>query len=431
VKKVLKNNKGSLSREAWIKLKKNNPAMFGLFIITLAILTSILGANIRPDSSPDANNQIHSIARLNPGSTIKQLKVRRNEQVDHVNFWGKLFFGGQPQSYSFSPINSYYFVGSTIIVEEFNPTKNKESYIPVFRSFPIVDVLFPLSIEDDETFHVNNDGTITYFLFNGTEETKSVEELRKTIISSNLINVTYSLGTDKQGRDMLSRLMAGTIVSLSVGLIAVLISLIIGLFLGALAGYYRGWVDDCIMWVINLVWSIPGLLLVISLTLIIGKGFTTIFFAVGLTMWVELARMVRGQMMSVREKEYIKAGQALGYPNSRIIWKHIFPNIIGPVIVICAANFAAAILIEAGLSFLGIGVQIPMSSWGFMIEQHKGLIMDTEKAYLALLPGIFIIMLVFAFMTLGNGLRDAFDTREDEFIQDGNALQGAPNNLHG
>ena len=219
--------------------------------------------------------------------------------------------------------------------------------------------------------------------------------------------------------------MAGTIVSLSVGLIAVLISLIIGLFFGSIAGYFKGWIDDLIMWFINLVWSIPGLLLVISLTLIIGKGFTTIFFAVGLTMWVELARIVRGQILSIREKEFIIASRALGYSNFRIIWRHIFPNILGPVIVICASNFAAAILIEAGLSFLGIGVQIPMPSWGFMIEQHKGLIMDADKAYLALLPGLAIIILVFAFMTLGIGLRDALDNRDDSLVgQD--KLKGAP-----
>ena len=240
---------------------------------------------------------------------------------------------------------------------------------------------------------------------------------------------TYFLGTDKQGRDMLSRLMAGTIVSLSVGVIAVLISLSIGLLLGSLAGYFRGWVDDLIMWFINLVWSIPGLLLVISLTLILGKGFTTIFFAVGLTMWVELARVVRGQIMSIREKEFIIASRALGFSNFRIISKHIFPNIIGPVIVICASNFAAAILIEAGLSFLGIGVQIPMPSWGFMIEQHKGLIMNADKAYLALLPGLAIILLVFAFMTLGNGLRDAFDKRENT-VKSSNNLKGAHLDQH-
>ena len=367
------------------------------------------------------NHQIQQIARLNPGSTVKHLKVKKNDDVEEVSFFGKLFFGGQSDSYKYIPINGFHFENEFIIIEEYQTVKE----LPTYKLIPIVDVVYPLSISDDYNFTIDEDDNVSVLLFNNSSITESISKIRVEIKQNNIVKKTYLLGTDKQGRDMLSRLMAGTIVSLSVGLIAVLISLIIGLLLGALAGYFRGWVDDIIMWFINLVWSIPGLLLVISLTLIIGKGFTTIFFAVGLTMWVELARIVRGKILSIREKEYIIASRALGYSNFRIIWKHIFPNILGPVIVICASNFAAAILIEAGLSFLGIGVQIPMPSCGFMIEQHKGLIMDADKAYLALLPGLAIIILVFAFMTLGNGLRDALDNREDS-LANPNKLKGAP-----
>lgn len=415
------NNGNSLILDAWIKLKANRSAMVGLFVILIAVIISVLGANIRPDSSVDANHQIQQIARLNPGSTVKHLKVKKNDDVEEVSFFGKLFFGGQSDSYKYIPINGFHFQNEFIIIEEYQTVKE----LPTYKSIPIVDVVYPLSISDDYNFTIDEDDNVSVLLFNNSSITESISKIRVEIKQNNIVKKTYLLGTDKQGRDMLSRLMAGTIVSLSVGLIAVLISLIIGLLLGALAGYFRGWVDDIIMWFINLVWSIPGLLLVISLTLIIGKGFTTIFFAVGLTMWVELARIVRGKILSIREKEYIIASRALGYSNFRIIWKHIFPNILGPVIVICASNFAAAILIEAGLSFLGIGVQIPMPSWGFMIEQHKGLIMDADKAYLALLPGLAIIILVFAFMTLGNGLRDALDNREDS-LANPNKLKGAP-----
>jgi peptide/nickel transport system permease protein len=418
------NNKGnSLVFDAWIKLKANRSAMAGLFVILIAVIISILGANIRPDSSVDANHQIQQIARLNPGSSVKHLKLRRNEQVETVSFFGKLFFGGQSNPFKYIPINDFIFENEFIVFEEYKIESSSE--LPSYRSIPIADVLYPLSIDKEKNFKILNDGTVSVLLFNNETITASISSIQKEIQQFNIVEKTYLLGTDKQGRDMLSRLMAGTIVSLSVGLIAVLISLIIGLFFGAIAGYFRGWIDDLIMWFINLVWSIPGLLLVISLTLIIGKGFTTIFFAVGLTMWVELARIVRGQILSIREKEFIIASRALGYSNFRIIWRHIFPNILGPVIVICASNFAAAILIEAGLSFLGIGVQIPMPSWGFMIEQHKGLIMDADKAYLALLPGLAIIILVFAFMTLGNGLRDALDNRDDSLVEQ-DKLKGAP-----
>ena len=165
-----------------------------------------------------------------------------------------------------------------------------------------------------------------------------------------------------------------------------------------------------IMWLINVTWSIPTLLLVIAITLALGKGFWQVFIAVGLTMWVEVARIVRGQVMSVKEMQYVTAAEALGFSDFRIIRKHILPNILAPVIVISAANFAAAILIESGLSFLGIGAQPPMSSWGAMIKDHYNYII-LGKPYLALIPGFCIMSLVMAFMLIGNTLRDALDVK--------------------
>ena len=191
---------------------------------------------------------------------------------------------------------------------------------------------------------------------------------------------------------------------------SVFISIVIGIFMGSIAGYFRGGVDNFVIWVINVVWSIPTLLLVIAITLALGKGFWQIFVAVGLTMWVEVARVVRGQVMSLREKEFVEAGKALGFSNFRIIFSHILPNVLGPVIVISASNFANAILIEAGLSFLGIGAQPPMSSWGTMIKDHYGYII-VDAAYLAVLPGLAIMLLVLAFVLVGNGLRDAIDSK--------------------
>ena len=164
------------------------------------------------------------------------------------------------------------------------------------------------------------------------------------------------------------------------------------------------------MWLINISWSIPTLLLVIAITLALGKGYWQVFIAVGLTMWVEVARVVRGQIISVKQEQYIEAAKALGFSNLRIIFKHILPNIMAPVIVISAANFAAAILIESGLSFLGIGAQPPTPSWGAMIKDHYSYII-LGKAYLAIIPGLAIMSLVMAFMLVGNALRDALDVR--------------------
>ena len=193
-------------------------------------------------------------------------------------------------------------------------------------------------------------------------------------------------------------------------MVSVIISIFIGILLGAIAGYYRGKTDSAIMWLINVVWSIPTLLLVIAITLVLGKGILQVFIAVGLTMWIEVARIVRGQILSIREKEFVEAGRALGFKNMRIILHHILPNVMGPVVVMAASNFASAILTEASLSFLGIGAQPPVPSWGEMVSSHHGYIL-MDKAYLAFLPGIAIMILVLAFMLVGNGLRDALDTR--------------------
>lgn len=327
-------------------MKKNVLAYLGLGFIGLMTLVALLGGVLRPDPTPNANRQQLSISRQKPGFKVDVISA---QIVDENGVTAEVTL----------PVSGYREQSNRLLVVPFG---------------------------DEEEFDLG--------LTTGWE----VKSQR------------YLLGTDTYGRDFLSRLMAGTSISLSVGLVAVLISLLVGLVLGALSGYYGGRVDAAISWVINVVWSIPTLLMVIAITLAFGKGFWQVFVAIGLTMWVEVARIVRGQFLSLREKDYVEAARALGYSDLRIMSKHIMPNAFGPVIVISAANFAAAILIESGLSFLGLGAQIPVPSWGNMIKEHYALI-TTDLAYLALLPGVLIMLLVLSFMMVGNGLRDRMDVR--------------------
>jgi ABC-type dipeptide/oligopeptide/nickel transport system permease subunit len=281
----------------------------------------------------------------------------------------------------------------------------------------VLVALLGSSIRPDPTPHANNQHLELAHLPPGaTAEFAMVEGREISIDSENADRLqpafkrNYVLGTDRFGRDFLSRLMAGAGLSLAVGCLAVMISLLIGIPLGALAGYHGGRLDAAISWLLQVMWSIPTLLLVLAITLAFGKGFWQVFVAVGITMWVDVARIVRGQVLAVKNLEWVEAGRALGYSSTRIIFKHILPNISGPIAVIAAANFAAAILIEAGLSFLGIGAQIPMPSWGNIIRAHYGAIL-TGSPHLALLPGAAIMCLVLAFNALSGAMaRHTFDT---------------------
>ncbi|MCB0439192.1 MAG: ABC transporter permease [Mangrovimonas sp.] len=357
----------SLSSLALRKFKKNFWGVFSFCFIVLVALISVFAYVLAPDNSTNANQMHLSIHSKPPGFSVLMLYVPL-EKVKEQSFFSKVFLG----------------------------EKNTATEIPV------------------SSYTVSN-GELTYTEY----ASDGLEGITKTIETDFMDNLPvekfvkerrFLFGTDKYGRDLLSRILVGARISFSIGFVAVFISLIIGIFFGSIAGYYGGKVDAVVMWLINVTWSIPTLLLVIAITLALGKGFWQVFIAVGLTMWVEVARVVRGQILSVKEMQYVTAARALGFGDFRIIVRHILPNILAPVIVISAANFAAAILIESGLSFLGIGAQPPMASWGAMIKDHYNYII-LGKPYLALIPGLCIMSLVMAFMLMGNALRDALDVK--------------------
>ena len=357
----------SLKQLALQKFKKNFWGVFSFWVIVFVGIISVFAYVFAPDNSQYANQMHLAIHSKKPGFKATMLTIPSQSDVEQ-SFFDKLFFG-KKNTDTEVPITEYTIKDKTLIYTEYasDGLEGVKKTIPL-NTFP------------------NNDAT------------RFIKEK------------TFLFGTDKYGRDLLSRILVGARISFFIGFVAVFISLVIGIFMGSVAGYFGGKVDAIIMWIINVTWSIPTLLLVIAITLALGKGFWQVFIAVGLTMWVEVARVVRGQIISAKEMQYVTAARALGYTDYRIITKHILPNIMAPVIVISAANFAAAILIESGLSFLGIGAQPPMASWGAMIKDHYNYII-LGKPYLAIIPGLCIMGLVMAFMLIGNALRDALDVK--------------------
>ena len=397
---------GSLSSITWKRLSKNKLAMGFLIFVLIVSLMAIFGYLIVPDSTPYANNQHVEIAAKKPGFTIDLIKIKKNIKEQQQSIFRKIFFG-EKNDFDEIPLYSWSFSGSHLLMEAYTGDQPNDGEI---KKFHIVDIVYAVP---DTTKIIFANGIYTMEDIGGNKIQISESDLKEKIQKSHIVKRKFILGTDRYGRDMLSQLVIGARVSLSVGFIAVFISLVIGILLGSLAGFFRGWVDNLIVWFINVVWSIPSLLLVIAITFALGKGFWQVFIAVGLTMWVDVARIVRGQIFSIREKEYVEAAKALGFTNYRIIFRHILPNVLGPVIVISAANFSSAILLEAGLSFLGIGVQPPMPSWGTMIKEHYAYII-LDSAHLAIFPGVAIMLLVLAFMMIGNALRDALDVRSND-----------------
>jgi len=219
----------------------------------------------------------------------------------------------------------------------------------------------------------------------------------------------HPLGLDELGRDILARVLAGARISLLVGLTVVSVSALVGTLLGTIAGYFGGLADDVIGRVIDVLLAFPGLLLAIALVAVLGPSLGNVLFALTAIGWVGYARLVRGQVLRAREFEYVQAARALGAPTVRILWRHVVPNAIPAVVVQSTLGMAAAIIGEAALSFLGLGVQPPTPSWGTMLNGGRAHLLDAP--HLTIFPGLAIALLVLGFNFLGDGLRDVTDPK--------------------
>lgn len=355
------------------RLRRNRPAVAGLAFIGLCALVALLGYWILPDNSPDANHGLVALQKQPPGLRVLVLRRPLPDSAragapapSFLTTWLR----GREVEFADLPLRAYRPLGP--------------------------------------------DSALAYPWAAPGSAPAPPQRLAATR-SQTLETRTYLLGTDKAGRDELSRLLLGTRISLGIGFVAVLISLVLGVAVGAAAGYFGGWLDAVLLGLMTVVWSIPGIMLVIAISLALdSKGVWVSFVAVGLTMWVDVARVVRGQVLGLREATFVEAGRVLGLPTWRLLFRHLLPNLRGPLIVLATSNFAAAILLEAGLSFLGLGVQPPAPSWGLMVKEGYDLLGTEAGLWLTLLPGLAISLLVLSFNLLGNGLRDAFDPRGAE-----------------
>lgn len=351
------------------KFLKTVTGPVALVIIVAWILIAILAVILSPDKSPLADNINGNLALRPPGT--EQLVYKRIDTIHSSRTnWFSDHFIGELKNYEEIPVFNYTLVGDTAELVIYD------------RGVPKETLFVPLNKMDSTTWK-----------------------------ATHLFARTFPWGSDKRGRDLKSQIFHGARISILVGFFSLIIALGIGITLGLVSGYYGGKVDRVIQFIISVMWTLPTFVLVLAFSVSLGKGLWQMMLAIGLVSWVDIARLVRGQVLSIKEKEYIQATKILGFSDIRILFKHILPVMRGNILIVASSNFASAILLEAGLSFLGMGVAPPTPSWGMIIQEHFTFI-TFGKAYLALIPGVCLASLVLSVNLLSNALRDVFDERQ-------------------
>lgn len=373
-------------------------AKVGLALIVFLSFISFSGAYLRPDKTPLANHQFLTLTRLKPLTSVDFLKVKKNSAANPSSWYKQFFLGGSEPEFDFVPYDEIEFQDHRAKIK-LRSTQGIEEY----RFYSFIDILYPVSSSMIANCISSHRDRFEFLDSYGNPVKIDTKEAIQQIRSHHLTSKIFLLGTDQSGRDLLSRLMAGSIATISIAFLSVSIAFIFGVGVGLIAGYYGGVVDRFLSWVINVFWSVPPVLMVIAITMLIGQGAFGTLAGIGLIIWVEMAQVVRGEVISIRNRDFVKAAHLMGLNDGKIILQHILPNLRNSIIVLSIGNFSEAVLLESGMSFLGVGIQPPIPSWGNMLRESYGYII-TDSAYMAIFPGLAIVVLVLSFGALGKGL---------------------------
>lgn len=367
----------TLWNEAFKRLKRDKLAMFGGVLIILMIVFALFAPIIAPyDPNTQYNNGTTAYGMPLPlNSYSKKIVATRDNTDKEFTVRSSIVFTNSEGNIKFRTVGN---------------TRVKKGQAQI--EFPVS----PVALRDADL----------------NTELKMITPDRVNTEFNNMTLTNdkhFILGTDSSGRDSLSRLIWGARVSLQVGMLSIGVATIIGILMGLISGYFGGWIDMVIMRFTDIMMSIPDLLLVMAIVAIKGPSLWIIIMSIGVVSWTGIARLVRSQVFTVKEMEYVEAAKACGSSDMPILFKHLLPNVIAPVIVVATMGIAGAIMTEAALSFLGFGVKVPTSSWGSMVNEGLGFFRDA--AWVPIIPGVAIAVSVFAFNLFGDGFRDAIDPK--------------------